>query len=742
MKFSDQSRARRGVVNSMREAAHSRNFKRPRRQPLLEQLERRALLTKITEFATGSGGLPAAITTGADGSLWFALLNGDAVGRINPKTHAINTFSSGLPAIANPTMITSGPNGDLWFTESGLSGNAIGMIDPNNTAQPIQNFGSSAGISSQALPFGITSVGNDIWFTEPLNDKLGKLDTTTGHITEFPAPSAMAGLQARMTLGPDGNLWFGEFGAIGIFNPTTATLVKEVPLPGGRSERPFGITVGPDGNIWYGAGVLNATGNGYQSYAVGVISTRAPNTVKEIPLSASTQPFSITAGPDGKVWVAVSKSGSSAGTIDQIDPSTQAITQTLPIPTNMVAQPDPTAITAGPDGNLWFTDGGGAVGVVNLNVQPSFVVTTAPSGVMAGQGFGLTVTAEFGSGIVDTQFNGNVTVSLANIPSGGSSTLGGPNLTVSAVNGVATFSGLTLNKAAGGYTLEASSSGTNAPAAVNTSAFNVAAAAATKLVVTSQPPATVSTPFGFAVAAEDPFGNVETNFSGTVIVTLATNAGGAGTTLGGTTSLNISPASATPGFVTFSGLSLNNAGTGYKLGVSSTPALSTTTTNAFDVTVPISPPPPPPPPPPPSPPPPPTIVGESAVITQKRNKKNKPIGKATLSGYTITFSTDMDQTALSNRANYQVALKVIKKVKVGKKKLPMTVLQPIGFSVAKVTANSVTLTLAGKQKFPKGGQITLIAAAPAGLDSTSHVFLAQNGILAISPNGTRITFVS
>ena len=185
---------------------------------------------------------------------------------------------------------------------------------------------------------------------------------------------------------------------------------------------------------------------------------------------------------------------------------------------------------------------------------------------------------------------------MANIPSGGSSTLGGPDLTVSAKSGVATFSGLTLDKAATGYTLQAASSGANVPAAVTTSAFNVTPAAATKLVVTSQPPGEVSSAFGFTVAAEDAFNNVDTNFSGTVTVIVATNAGGAGTSLSGTTQLNISPASATPGSVTFSGLSLNKVGTGYKLGVSSNPTLSTTTTNPFNVTVPITPPPPPPPP--------------------------------------------------------------------------------------------------------------------------------------------------
>ena len=46
-------------------------------------------------------------------------------------------------------------------------------------------------------------------------------------------------------------------------------------------------------------------------------------------------------------------------------------------------------------------------------------------------------------------FNGNVTIALASDPGGGE--LGGA-LTVTAVNGVATFTGLTINVASAGYT--------------------------------------------------------------------------------------------------------------------------------------------------------------------------------------------------------------------------------------------------------------------------------------------------
>ena len=61
---------------------------------------------------------------------------------------------------------------------------------------------------------------------------------------------------------------------------------------------------------------------------------------------------------------------------------------------------------------------------------------------------------------------------------------------------------------------------------------------------------------------------------------------------------------------------------------------------------------------------------------------------------------------------------------------------PIAFSISAVTTDSVTLAVAGKQTFPKGGQITVYAS---GIDDSSGVFLAQNGILAISPKGKAIS---
>jgi DNA-binding beta-propeller fold protein YncE len=101
---------------------------------------------------------------------------------------------------------------------------------------------------------------------------------------------------------------------------------------------------------------------------------------------------------------------------------------------------------------------------------------------------------------------------------------------------------------------------------------------ATQLVVTTPPPALVTSenPFTVVVSAEDPSGNVDTNYSGNVTIAIGTNP--AGGTLGGTLTVPV-----VNGVATFSNLTLDLAGSGYTLQLSAT-GLSSVTTSAIGVT--------------------------------------------------------------------------------------------------------------------------------------------------------------
>src|SRR5205814_2256697 len=168
-------------------------------------------------------------------------------------------------------------------------------------------------------------------------------------------------------------------------------------------------------------------------------------------------------------------------------------------------------------------------------------------------------------------FTGSVTVALGNTPGG--TTLGGTT-TVAAVGGVVTFSDLTLNKAAPGYSPTATGLGT-----ATSSSFNIIADTSTQLVFGTQSGTTVAgqqiTP-AVKVRALDAFGNVATGFTGAVAIALGSNPGGS--TLSGTT-----PVAAVGGVASFGDLSLNRTATGYTL-TGSVSGFAPVTSTAFDIT--------------------------------------------------------------------------------------------------------------------------------------------------------------
>src|SRR5438034_1198342 len=200
-----------------------------------------------------------------------------------------------------------------------------------------------------------------------------------------------------------------------------------------------------------------------------------------------------------------------------------------------------------------------------------------PENLLAGHQFSQTVKvrADDAHGNKVASFTGNVTVALANNPGG--ATLSGTT-TVAAVDGIATFSDLSLDKTGAGYTLTASASG-GALVAPTSGAFDVAAGPATQLVFSTEPRTTVAdhqiSP-AVKVRALDALGNPVPSFTGSVSIAAGNNPGGA--TLSGTT-----PVAAVSGVATFFDLSLNKTGTGYTLTASAS-GFAPVTSTAFDVT--------------------------------------------------------------------------------------------------------------------------------------------------------------
>jgi hypothetical protein len=201
---------------------------------------------------------------------------------------------------------------------------------------------------------------------------------------------------------------------------------------------------------------------------------------------------------------------------------------------------------------------------LEFNVQPANTDAVSSLG-------SIKVTALDGSGHVVTSFLGQVTIALGNNP--GNATLGGTK-SVTAVAGVATFSNLTVNRPGSGYTLAVSASGVTQ----NSAAFNIVPGPVVSFVFSVQPSnATAGATIAPAiqVQAMDGAGNLVTPFNGNVTMAIGTNP--AGGTLSGTASV-----AAAGGIASFSSLSIDKAGTGYKL--TATGGAGSGTSNAFNIT--------------------------------------------------------------------------------------------------------------------------------------------------------------
>jgi streptogramin lyase len=334
--------------------------------PAIEGLEGRLVLSTFNEFPVP--GAPdqfagARITTGPDGNLWYTHFGDHAIGRITPDG-SVTEFPIQIP-LGDLFDITSGPDGNLWIGTDRLSPSF-----PNDqtfilrmTPEGDQTYFRARlddGINTNDFIGGFhgPTVGPDgnLWYhlglyTSPNEDLLGRI-TPDGTVTNFTLGTPREGIDGLfsggMAVGADGNLWVSVSGGL-IFrvNPD-GQLAGTINTPRGPYTPLREMTTGSDGNVW---GVFD---NGIERITPdGIVTDFA------LPTPTQALGMGITAGPDGDVWFTEGQ----ANQIGMITPDGQITEFRVPAPNSQ-----PGGITTGPDGNIWFTElGSGQIGEFVLN---------------------------------------------------------------------------------------------------------------------------------------------------------------------------------------------------------------------------------------------------------------------------------------------------------------------------------------------------------------------------------------
>ena len=463
-------------------------------------------------------------------------------------------------------------------TFSGLSVNKVGTgytlsatSAPANTAATSSAFNISAGPATQlAFVQGPSNTAASSVITPAVTvaveDADGNVETgnnttqVTLAIGNNPASGTLSGGSAVTVVSG-----VATFTALSINNAGSGYTLSASSAPSlaGATSSSFTITPGTASKLAFVQGPSTTQAGSAVSPAVTVAvedangNVETGNNTTTVSLAIGTNPSGGTLSGGAAVTVSAGIATFSTLSINKAGNGYTLIASSTPSFT--AATSSSFSITAGPATQLAFVQG--------------------PSNAQAGSSISpaVTVAVEDANGNVVTSDNTTtVTLAIGSNPSGGTLT-GGSAVPVSA--GIATFSGLSINKVGIGYTLTASSTPTFNPA--TSPAFSVTPGTATQLVFVQGPTSAVAgsivTP-AVTVAEEDADGNVEFGDNTTeVTLTIGTNPGGG--TLAGGTAVTVSA-----GIATFSALSIDKAGTGYTLIASSTPSLAAATSPAFTIT--------------------------------------------------------------------------------------------------------------------------------------------------------------
>jgi len=318
------------------------------------------------------GNIASSIVAGPDGNLWYTRPLSNDVARLQP-----DGATSKFDALSTNGRCSFGPNVDAPCTADG------------DCAGSSCDFGPGP----QAITAGLD--GN-LWFVEMYAAKIGRLNpaladftcqiTPSTCITEFSLPSTL-GYPSAITTGLDGSIWtFAEEPARFVrLVPAQATAacesdptvcVTEFPLADSGGSG-VGIATAFDGTIWSTVALevgfkivrLNPT------LADSACETDATVCMTEFAVPTGDSAGGITAGNDGNMWF-TDFFGNQVGKITPLGNVTLY---------TGLSHPPLGAITRGPDGNVWF----GAEDVTNsvvARITPNGTITSylAEAGLMTG----------------------------------------------------------------------------------------------------------------------------------------------------------------------------------------------------------------------------------------------------------------------------------------------------------------------------------------------------------------------
>ena len=207
--------------------------------PLGDFIGRMTPTGNVTEFPLSFGTDPVGITSGPDGNLWFVAYGFNTIDVMSTSGALLNQYpvSGGLGQLAD---ITVGSDNNLYFTaQTGF----IGEITTSGvvTAKAVSNTVTTVPGASGPQPLAITSgPDGNIWFTDPWTDSIGvfRFVSSPAPTPTTPTPTPTTPTPTPTTPTPTPTPTATPTTPTPTPTPTAPT-PPQPPRPGGPSAGPF-----------------------------------------------------------------------------------------------------------------------------------------------------------------------------------------------------------------------------------------------------------------------------------------------------------------------------------------------------------------------------------------------------------------------------------------------------------------------------------------------------------------------
>src|SRR5215831_6374909 len=193
---------------------------------------------------------------------------------------------------AQPRKLAIDASGAVWFPCQSVITKLLyfpGYVGaPLPPAIAVDSINLPAGVQANAIAF---DGSNNLWFTDFLGNRVGKVNHATKAVTLFSMPTANAKPEG-IVFADDGNIYVSTFGSGSVYRVSAAGLMKMVAdLPFSHHIR--GFATAPGGLLIFGDFDDCSI---YQYSTIFDITIVIPTTCQKI--------YDLTIGPDGLIWYA------------------------------------------------------------------------------------------------------------------------------------------------------------------------------------------------------------------------------------------------------------------------------------------------------------------------------------------------------------------------------------------------------------------------------------------------------